>query len=1206
LRGNDHESILDGGEGNPSGRVISPHRSGSTRRTAALAIGSANAMTDVLTHHGRSEIIRSGLDVACAVVHRGSAAPRRSFAAERPQRLVDGIQMLANGGQFLEGDPLWYKDAVIYQLHVKSFFDTADDGIGDFNGLTAKLDYLESLGVTAVWLLPFYPSPLRDDGYDIAEHFGIHPAYGTLRDFKVFLKEAHRRGIRVITELVLNHTSDQHEWFQKSRRAAPGSHWRDFYVWSSTSDRYGDARIIFKDFETSNWSWDPIANAYYWHRFYSHQPDLNFENPRVHAAMFKVIDHWLGMGVDGMRLDAAPYLYEQEGTNCENLPQTFAFLKKLRSHVDKHFKDRLLLAEANQWPEDAAAYFGSGDICQMAFHFPLMPRMFMAVRQEDRFPIVDILEQTPQIPDSAQWAIFLRNHDELTLEMVTDEEREFMYRSYAHDPSERINLGIRRRLAPLLQNSRRRIELMNILLFSLPGTPIIYYGDEIGMGDNHFLGDRGGVRTPMQWSGDRNAGFSRATPQRLYLPVIIDPEYHYETVNVENEERNVSSLLWWMRRAIATRRKYRAFARGSFDFVRSNNASVITFIRKIGDEVILVVVNLSRFCQVVNIDLHDYAGYTPRDVFSSNRFPRISERPYVLTMGFHDYFWLELRKERSADLLSETYHPPDVRTAEHWTAVVNGISDDMLETSVLPAYLEQRTTAGCRNRQIAEVKVLDRVLLEKEAFQAVILFIRISYVSGEPDIIGLPLSADTEEQVNRIIGHDKGLVMMAVLTGTNRGLVYDCAYHPAFHALLLRVTTSRSAVHGAGGALVGSATLALRRLLEEVPTLPQPVSVVKTGKRNTAFSYDNRLHFKLFRRLEEGVNPDVELQRHLSAEGSLAHNVATFFGSVDYEVADGTCFELGMLTSYVHNTGTAWNQAIDAVAIFFEDVLANRRQRTLDPAAVPGLFSANTELAATAEELLGPFVNTVKVLGARTAQMHNALSQGKAPDFDCEPFNMFYQRELFQSMRGVTKRTVNSIRERWASVPEDIRPLMQMILDKEKDVIGASGFLLKRKIDSDRSRIHGDCHLGQFIAVGNDFVIKDFEGNPSTAMSERRAKRSVLRDVASMIHSLHRASYYSLGRQVRVQQKELAALEPWSDAWSDAMGAVFLSSYLGEAQSEAILPKKHEDIVALLILFLIERAVGEVGSHLSEGKRAIDLPARALKKYLGLVGQNAV
>src|SRR5213083_271763 len=481
---------------------------------------------------------------------------------------------MAQGETPTSVDPFWYKDAIIYETHVKTFCDSDGDGMGDFRGLIEKLDYLQELGITAIWLLPFYPSPLRDDGYDIDDYFDVNPNFGTLDDFRAFLDAAHARDLRVITELVINHTSDQNPWFQKSRRAAPGSPERDFYVWSDTPEKYKDARIIFKDFETSNWAWDPVAKAYYWHRFYSHQPDLNFENPKVREAMIQAVDFWMGrMGVDGLRLDAIPYLYEREGTSCENLPETHRYIKTLRQHVDQKYGDRMLLAEANQWPEDAVSYFGagSGDECHMAFHFPLMPRLFMAVRMEDRVPIVDIIDQTPAIPETSQWALFLRNHDELTLEMVTDEERDYMYRVYANDVKARINLGIRRRLAPLLGNDRKKIELLNLLLFSLPGTPVLYYGDEIGMGENIFLGDRNGVRTPMQWSSDKNAGFSRATPHALYLPIILDPEYHYEAVNVEAQQRNPNSLFWWMKRVLTLRQRHRAFGRGKIKFLRPDN-----------------------------------------------------------------------------------------------------------------------------------------------------------------------------------------------------------------------------------------------------------------------------------------------------------------------------------------------------------------------------------------------------------------------------------------------------------------------------------------------------------------------------------------------------------------------------------------------------------------------------------------------------------
>ncbi len=546
-------------------------------------------------------------------------------------------------------DPLWYKDAIVYEVPVRAFQDSSGDGIGDFRGLTSRLDYLADLGVTAIWLLPFYPSPLRDDGYDIADYGSIHPDFGTMRDVRTFIREAHRRELRVITELVFNHTSDQHPWFKRARKAPPGSPERDWYVWSDTPERYRDARIIFKDFEPSNWSWDAVAGAYFWHRFYSHQPDLNFDQPRVREALLKATDFWLEAGVDGLRLDAIPYLYERDGTNCENLPETHAFLKTLRRHVDERFADRMLLAEANQWPEDSVAYFGDGDECHMAFHFPLMPRMFMALRMEDRFPILDILDQTPDLPESGQWALFLRNHDELTLEMVTDEERDYMYRVYAADPQARINLGIRRRLAPLLGNNRRRIELLNGLLFSLPGTPVIYYGDEIGMGDNVYVGDRNGVRTPMQWSSDRNAGFSSANRQRLYLPVVTDPEYHYEAVNVEAQQANPQSLLWWMKRVIALRKKHPAFGRGSLQFLHPDNRRILAFIREHEDETILVVANLSRYAQWTELPLGRYEGRIPVELFGSVEFPRIGREPYMVSLGPHSFLWFRLAADPATE-----------------------------------------------------------------------------------------------------------------------------------------------------------------------------------------------------------------------------------------------------------------------------------------------------------------------------------------------------------------------------------------------------------------------------------------------------------------------------------------------------------------------------------------------------------------------------
>src|SRR6476660_7160210 len=538
----------------------------------------------------------------------------------------------------------WYKDAVIYELHIKAFYDSNDDGIGDFNGLMEKLDYLEDLGVTTIWLLPFYPSPLKDDGYDIADYYSINSAYGNITEFQKLLEEAHRRNLKVITELVVNHTSDQHQWFQRARTSPKGSDERNYYVWSDDPSKYKDVRIIFQDFESSNWTWDEVAQQYYWHRFFHHQPDLNYDNPKVQDEVFKIIDFWCNMGVDGFRLDAIPYLFEREGTNGENLPETHIFLKKLRKHIDEKYPGVAFLAEANMWPEDSASYFGNGDECHMNYHFPVMPRMFMALQQEDRYPITDIFDQTPAIPETCQWAIFLRNHDELTLEMVTDEERDFMYKVYAKDPKAKINLGIRHRLAPLMENNRNKIELMNSLLLSLPGTPVIYYGDEIGMGDNFYLGDRDGVRTPMQWSPDRNAGFSAANPHSLYLPVIIDPEYNYEAVNVELQRRNTSSLFWYMKRIITLRKNYKAFGRGDMKFLHVDNPKILAFTRTYQNETLLVVVNLSKYSQSSEIPLYHFSGYVPVEVFSKNRFPSIKEAsPYFFTLGPHSFLWFELQ-----------------------------------------------------------------------------------------------------------------------------------------------------------------------------------------------------------------------------------------------------------------------------------------------------------------------------------------------------------------------------------------------------------------------------------------------------------------------------------------------------------------------------------------------------------------------------------
>ncbi|MBL8541260.1 MAG: maltose alpha-D-glucosyltransferase, partial [Betaproteobacteria bacterium] len=632
------------------------------------------------------------------------------------------------GADGVAADPLWYKDAVIYQLHVKAFCDSNDDGIGDFRGLASKLDYVQDLGVNAIWVMPFYPSPLRDDGYDVADYLNVHPHYGTRQDFRTFLREAHRRGLRVITELVVNHTSDQHPWFQAARRAPPDTSKRNFYVWSDDDQKYRGTRIIFTDTEVSNWTWDPVAKAYFWHRFFSHQPDLNFDNPSVMKAVVRAMRFWLDMGVDGFRLDAIPYLVEREGTNNENLPETHAVIKQIRAAIDAKYGDRLLLAEANQWPEDVRDYFGDGNECHMAYHFPLMPRMYMAIAQEDRHPVIEIMQQTPDIPANCQWAIFLRNHDELTLEMVTSKERDYMYRMYAADPRARINLGIRRRLAPLMENDIDRIKLMNSLLLSMPGSPIIYYGDEIGMGDNIFLGDRDGVRTPMQWTPDRNAGFSRADPQRLYLPPIMDPVYGYEAVNVEAQLREPSSLLNWMKRMLAVRKQSHAFGRGRLTFLNPGNNKVLAYLRELGDEAILCVANVGRSAQPVELDLKRYRGRVPVEMLGRVAFPPIGELPYLLTLPAHAFYWFRLATDVEAPDWHESFTAreelPVIVLFDGWSSFFRdrvvpwriGMAQkvrDQLELEILPRYIEQRRWFAQKGEKVKRARLVDHGLLER-------------------------------------------------------------------------------------------------------------------------------------------------------------------------------------------------------------------------------------------------------------------------------------------------------------------------------------------------------------------------------------------------------------------------------------------------------------------------------------------------------------
>jgi len=1098
-------------------------------------------------------------------------------------------------------DPLWYKDAIFYELRVRSLYDSNGDGVGDFPGLTAKLDYFRDLGVTTLWLLPFYPSPMRDDGYDTADYVDVHPDCGTLQDFKVFLKEAHRLGLKVVTELVLNHTSDQHPWFQRARKAPPGSAERDYYVWSDTADRYRDARIIFKDFEPSNWTWDHAAKAYYWHRFFAHQPDLNFENPAVKRALMRVVDFWFNLGVDGLRLDAVPYLYEAEGTNCENLPLTHAFLRDLRKHVDRKFKNKMLLAEANQWPEDAVAYLEGGKSCHMAFHFPIMPRMFMAVRTEDRFPLTDIWAQTPNIDESCQWALFLRNHDELTLEMVTDEERDYMYRAYAQENRMRINLGIRRRLAPLLGNNRRTIELMNALLFSLPGTPVLYYGDEIGMGDNVYLGDRDGVRTPMQWSGDRNAGFSTANPQRLILPTIIDHEYHYQTVNVEAQDQNRHSLLWWMRRLIALRKQYRAFGRGSIEFLSPDNPRVLSFVRIYGEEKILVVANLSRYVQYVELDLAKYKGTTPVELFGRTAFPPIVDRPYLLSLAPHAFYWFALQTGvATARGVVQGYEPPRLTVAAAWETLVAGGERPVLQR-LLPGYLMHCGWFGGKTRSIKSVHVVETIPFAED-HNPCIAIVEVEYGEGESARYVLPLAFVQGEEA-RDVRERAPERILAELTldvrGTpEQGLLCDAIADVKFGRALLDAIERKRRIKGEVGELIPVQTRAFRALRgpESVPCEPRGLRTVQS---NSSIVYGDQLILKLFRRLDEGINPDLEVGRFLLDK--KFEGTPRLAASLEHQVERNPATTLAVVQAFVPNQGDAWQYSQEELKRFFERVVTKRDWGGPLPGARPlGALLAETAAPVAINNMIGMFLEAARLMGRRTAEVHLALA-GAVDDaeFAPEPYSTLYQRSMYQSMRNTTGKVLRLLKSRIATLDDDDRRSAEAVLGHEGRIGAVFDAFLKQRVTALRTRCHGHLHLGQLLYTGKDFVIIDFEGEAMRAVSDRRRKRSSLRDVATMSRSFHYAALDALSEAQKagaLGERGYAAIEPYANLWHTWSSWAYVKGYLETAGAATFVPHDGGETKTLLEAFYLEKALLELESETMQGAARMRIPLHGIEQ----------
>jgi maltose alpha-D-glucosyltransferase/alpha-amylase len=1065
-------------------------------------------------------------------------------------------------------DPLWYKDAIIYEVHVRAYRDLVGDGIGDFRGLTSKLAYLEDLGVTALWILPFYPSPLRDDGYDISDYSNVHKQYGTLDDFKELLAEAHRRGLRVITELVINHTSDQHPWFQRARRAPPGSVERDFYVWSDTAEKYKDARIIFKDFEPSNWSWDHVAKAYYWHRFYSHQPDLNYDNPAVWDAILPLLDSWMEMGVDGMRLDAIPYLYEREGTTCENLPETHVFLKALRKRMEEKYPGRMFLAEANQWPEDAVAYFGDGDECHMSFHFPLMPRLFMALHQEDRFPILDILAQTPPIPESCQWCLFLRNHDELTLEMVTDEERDYMYRAYASDRTARINLGIRRRLAPLLGNDRRRIELMNALLFSLPGTPVIYYGDEIGMGDNIYLGDRNGVRTPMQWSGDRNAGFSSANPQALYLPVITDAEYHYQAVNVEAQQANPSSLLWWMKRLIALRKRYLAFGRGSIEFLHPVNTRVLAFLRTYQEERLLIVANLSRFVQLVDLDLRQFRGTPLIELFGQTPFPPPGDEPYRLTLGPHSFYWFSIAQPSRRS--SREDRPLSVLAASSLDEVFGGPEQDRLE-KLLPEYLGARLP-----KRVTSARVRQATQVQHGGESAWLTILQADYREGVSDRLFLPLLVEPASAARRLL-EPTSQAALARLGGHEGELVVDALASPEYCRAVLRAIESSSRLKLPEGELACVGRPELQDVIEKALATDQ--IVLHRGENNSmTVHFGQAAVLRSFRRLDEGPNPDLELGEALARAGF--DGVAPILGHTELRSRRRGIdpMTISVLHAWVPHQATAWRMALDQVSSFFERVAANRE--------------------ANPSHLLNG-VTEHRLLGSCTARLHAALASLSGQAFEPEPYTSLYRRSLYQSLRNAAGRLTATLR--MPGLPKEAEELLARLPELGERIQG----IVRVPVEGIRIRCHGDYHLAQLLYTGSAFVLTDLEGDPIRTLGERRYKRSPFFDIAGMINSLvYAAGGVLLGMagsrgapQGVIRDEDRAALEQAAEAWLRHSVSTFLAGYLESAPRE-LLPPDGRQRATLLDILMLEKAMVAIEREAERRPSWAVLPIRMALRLL--------
>ena len=1099
----------------------------------------------------------------------------------------------AEHGLTWENDPLWYKDAIIYELHVKAFKDSSGDGMGDFKGLTEKLDYIQDLGVNTLWLLPFYPSPMRDDGYDISDYRKVNPDYGNLADIRNFIREAHRRGLKVITELVINHTSDQHPWFQAARRAPVGSSKRNFYLWSDTDKKFPETRIIFTDTEKSNWAWDDVAQAYYWHRFFSHQPDLNHNNPEVVKAVIRVMRFWLDMGVDGLRLDAIPYLCVREGTNNENVPETHNVIKQIRAVIDSRYENRMLLAEANMWPEDVREYFGEGDECHMAYNFPVMPRIFMAVAQEDRHPVVEIMQQTPEIPDNCQWAIFLRNHDELTLEMVTESERDYMYQIYATDPRMRINVGIRRRLAPLMDNNRDKIELVTFLLMTLPGSPVMYYGDEIGMGDNIYLGDRNGVRTPMQWSPDRNAGFSKADPQRLYLPPNMDPTYGYEAVNVESQSRNPSSLMNWTKRLIAVRKNYKAFGRGNISFLEPGNRKILAYVREWENEKILCVVNLSRTAQPVELDLSAFKGRVPVELLGRAAFPPIGELPYLLTLkGYGTYgfrlatdvevpFWHAdylLRAELPVLVLTEGWltFSGGRATASTVRRAIAATTQQQLQHKVLAPYLSDKRWFAAKGHTITRIELTEQGEWNSPQGSWLLTIIDVYFTDLPPQSYFLPLAICWENVAGKDKINSLGVWALARVRQKDRtGLLYGAFGDDGFCRALVQGMGNNLSHPMGKGCIKFSAFKAFDEL---AGSLDEPVRHPALEQSNTALYFGNKIFLKGYRKLQVGTNPEVEIGRFLTEQSTFPH-IVPVAGAIEFHRADGQKQTLAILQAYVENQGSAWNFAVDYVERFLAEQLG--------------------ENPLTQESSHGYFQALMNLLGQRTAELHLAFSRSTGnADFDPVPITKEDLTAWSEHLHNEAVATLDDLEKRHEDFSADSRIAVDHLLSLRKTLLTRISPSSLKGIVAAKMRYHGDYHLAQVLRVENDFIITDFEGEPGRSIEERHEKHSPLRDVAGMLRSFSYVSGVAANHTTTERPGDRHRIGPLVQDWEQEASTAFLKGYYDTVAQEPILPADPEAAERLLDFFVIEKALYELRYEMNNRPDWLPIPLFSLIRAL--------